>query len=142
MFITRQMKHLIFIILLLPVFSFTIHKPDFLQPDLELASPLSDYNAKGTSLNVKTANSEASSLTKRRRGSRRSSYSRRRSSRSSFSSYKSSSRSSGIRRSSSRSSYSRTRGGCSSSQCTSTTQKGLRCKNRTTSCSGVCYLHQ
>jgi len=136
------MKHLIFIILLLPVFSFTTHKPEFLQPDLELANSLSDYNAKGSTLNVKTANSETSSLTKRRRGSRRKSYSRRRSSRSSFSSYRSSSRSSGIRRSSSRSSYSRTKGGCSSSQCTSTTQKGLRCKNRTTSCSGVCYVHQ
>jgi hypothetical protein len=31
--------------------------------------------------------------------------------------------------------------GCSSVQCSGTTQKGLRCKNKTTNCSGRCYLH-
>jgi hypothetical protein len=30
----------------------------------------------------------------------------------------------------------------SSSQCYGTTQKGLRCKNRTTNSNGRCYLHQ
>lgn len=32
-------------------------------------------------------------------------------------------------------------GKCSSVQCSGTTQKGNRCKNVTTSCSGRCYLH-
>lgn len=31
--------------------------------------------------------------------------------------------------------------GCSSVQCSGTTQKGLRCKNKTTNCNGRCYLH-
>ncbi len=31
--------------------------------------------------------------------------------------------------------------GCSAVQCSGTTQKGLRCKNRTTNCSGRCYHH-
>jgi uncharacterized protein YcfL len=30
---------------------------------------------------------------------------------------------------------------CSSVQCYGTTKKGKRCKNRTTNCSGYCYLH-
>lgn len=32
-------------------------------------------------------------------------------------------------------------GGCSAVQCSGTTQKGARCKNRTTNCSGRCYHH-
>ena len=32
-------------------------------------------------------------------------------------------------------------GRCSSVQCSGTTQKGLRCKNRTTNCNGRCYHH-
>ncbi|MCO4292383.1 hypothetical protein NF867_05845 [Solitalea sp. MAHUQ-68] len=36
-------------------------------------------------------------------------------------------------------SYSST--GCPSSQCWGTTKKGNRCRNRTTNCSGYCYLH-
>jgi len=31
--------------------------------------------------------------------------------------------------------------GCSATQCTGTTQKGARCRNRTTNCNGRCYLH-
>lgn len=31
--------------------------------------------------------------------------------------------------------------GCSSVQCSGTTQKGARCRNRTTNCNGRCYLH-
>jgi len=31
--------------------------------------------------------------------------------------------------------------GCASVQCSGTTQKGLRCKNKTTNCNGRCYLH-
>lgn len=30
---------------------------------------------------------------------------------------------------------------CSSSQCSATTSRGTRCKNRTTNCSGRCHLH-
>lgn len=31
--------------------------------------------------------------------------------------------------------------GCASTQCWGTTKKGGRCRNRTTNCSGYCYLH-
>ena len=31
--------------------------------------------------------------------------------------------------------------GCPTVQCSGTTQKGLRCKNRTTNCSGRCHYH-
>lgn len=34
-----------------------------------------------------------------------------------------------------------TSGGCSAVQCGGTTQKGARCKNRTTNCSRRCYHH-
>ena len=32
-------------------------------------------------------------------------------------------------------------GGCPTVQCSGTTQKGLRCKNKTTNCGGRCYHH-
>ena len=31
--------------------------------------------------------------------------------------------------------------GCTTVQCSGTTQKGLRCKNRTTNCNGRCHYH-